>query len=251
MVEIVTRTGITAIVVSKGLEGLLRFCVDALDRSLKKVGGNHHIIVADNASNPPCQKSLMKPSGIELLRFDRPARFARANNAAAALQPSDFYLLLNNDVILAEEALACMLRLLVETPSAGICGSRLLFPDGSLQHCGVVFGPGDVGPYHVSRKKPAHQASRMNQEFQAVTGACLLVRKQVWDELGGLDESYPFGLEDIDFCLRARQRGWRVFCCGETDSLHFEASTPGRVALDIPSRKLFMERWNGHYTIDG
>ena len=84
-----------------------------------------------------------------------------------------------------------------------------------------------------------------------MTGACLLVRTALWRDLGGLDESYPFGLEDVDLCLRARQRGARIFCSGETDSLHFESMTPGRVELDVPSRRLFMERWGGRYTIDG
>ena len=246
-----TPTGITAIVVSKGMEGMLRFCLESLHRSLNGVDGTHHVIVVDNATHPPYSEGFCRHLGVDILRFDLPAAFARASNTAAALKPNDHYLLLNNDVLLAEASLACMLRLLSDTPTTGICGSRLIFPDGSIQHCGVVFGPGEIGPYHCFRKRPADQAPRMNREFQAITGACLLVRSQVWEEMGGLDEAYPFGLEDIDFCLRSRQQGWRVMCCNETESLHFEASTPGRVALDIPSRKLFMERWNGLYTIDG
>ena len=79
----------------------------------------------------------------------------------------------------------------------------------------------------------------------------MLVKREVWEELSGLDESYPFGLEDIDFCLRARQRGWRIFCCNDTDSLHFESMTPGRVELDVDSRRLFMQRWQGRYGVDG
>jgi GT2 family glycosyltransferase len=79
----------------------------------------------------------------------------------------------------------------------------------------------------------------------------MLARAALWQELGGLDESYPFGLEDVDFCLRARQRGWRVLCAGEHDSLHFESMTPGRAELDVASRRLFMQRWRGRYTLDG
>ncbi len=79
----------------------------------------------------------------------------------------------------------------------------------------------------------------------------MLVRRAVWRELEGLDERYGFGLEDIDFCLRARQRGWRVLCCNDVDSLHFESTTPGRQALDVPSRKRFMRQWKGRFTVDG
>jgi GT2 family glycosyltransferase len=92
---------------------------------------------------------------------------------------------------------------------------------------------------------------RIASEYQAVTGACLLTTGHVWHSLGGLEEAYPFGLEDIDFCLRARMAGWRVFCDNRTDSLHFESTTPGRVKKDIRSRKLFMKNWQGRYTIDG
>ena len=126
-----------------------------------------------------------------------------------------------------------------------------MFPDGTIQHCGVVFGRGRQGPYHWSRGRPGQLVSRYPGEWQAVTGACMLVRRAVWRELEGLDERYGFGLEDIDFCLRARQRGWRVLCCNDVDSLHFESTTPGRQALDVPSRKRFMRQWKGRFTVDG
>jgi GT2 family glycosyltransferase len=160
-------------------------------------------------------------------------------------------LLLNNDVLLHEQALAGMLAVLDTEPGAAICGTRMVFPDGTIQHNGVVFGPRRIGPYHVDRRRPSRLVPRAVREFQAVTGACMLVRAERWQELGGLDDSYSFGLEDIDFCLRARQRGARVFCAGNVDSLHFESMTPGRIEFDVPSRRLFMERWEGRYTLDG
>lgn len=79
----------------------------------------------------------------------------------------------------------------------------------------------------------------------------MLIRDTVWQQIDGLDEAYPFGLEDIDFCLRARQNGWRVVCDSSVDSLHFEAATPGRSKLDRSSRQLFMKRWTRRYMIDG
>lgn len=245
--------GITAIVISKGLEGLLRFCLEALQRALHRVlpAAPHEVVLVDNASEFPYVEDFYRGRGVVLLRYDTPQRFARANNLAARRQPNDFYLLLNNDVLLAEDALLCMLRLLGQESGAGICGARLVFPDGSIQHSGVLFGPGKQGPYHCWRGRPLHLVPAMNREYQAVTGACLLVRRRVWEELGGLDEDYVFGLEDIDFCLRARQRGWRVMCCSEVASLHFESLTPGREALDVPSRRLFMTRWGGRYSVDG
>lgn len=244
-------SGVTAIVVSVGLETMLRFCLEHLARALARLpDGTHRTVVVDNASPQPYLAGDLGPA-VELLRFDRHRSFAHANNRAAERFPSPLYLLLNNDVLLAESALARAVELLERSPRAGICGSRLLFPDGTLQHGGVVFGAGRVGPYHQARGRPGRIVPRANREWQAVTGACMLVRAELWGALGGLDESYPFGLEDVDLCLRARAAGWRVLCCDDVDSLHFESLTPGRAARDVASRRLFQERWRGRFAIDG
>jgi GT2 family glycosyltransferase len=197
------------------------------------------------------EEKVHESHGVTLMRFDLPKSFAYANNLAIKRCNNDFYLLMNNDILLNTNTIAAMLGVLSRESKVGICGTRLLFPDGTIQHCGVAFGQGRTGPYHWLRKQPVQLAPKGDQEFQAVTGACMLIRREVWEELGGLDEEYPFGLEDIDFCLRARQVGWRVICSNSTASLHFEASTPGREQLDIPSRKLFMQRWRERYTVDG
>jgi GT2 family glycosyltransferase len=248
-----SRGAITVIVVSKGLEGILHFCLEAVQRSLGRVKSEtpHKIVVVDNASEMPYVEDYYHRRGILLFRFDTPQSFAKANNLAANRCPNQYYLLLNNDVLLADDALVSMMKILKRDSNVGICGTKLLFPDGSIQHCGVVFGPYEKGPYHFCRGRSPELASHINLEYQAVTGACMLVRNQVWDRLGGLDEDYLFGLEDIDLCLKARQQGWRVMCCNEVASLHFESLTPGREKLDLPSRSLFLERWKGLYTLDG
>ncbi|MFH1177002.1 MAG: glycosyltransferase family 2 protein [Acidobacteriota bacterium] len=245
--------GITAIVVSAGLIGLLRHCLDCLAHALAASGRAHRAVVVDNASELPYRQADLRTEGlqVELIRLDIPRGFGAANNAAVARYPGEDFLLVNNDVFVHPQAVGHMLTLLEATPRAGICGARLVFPDGTIQHRGVVFGKGQKGPYHLDRRRPGHLVARLDGEFQAVTGACMLIRGEAWQQLGGFDEDYPFGLEDIDFCLRARQQGWRVLCAAGVDSLHFESMTPGRVELDVPSRRLFMERWRDRTTIDG
>jgi GT2 family glycosyltransferase len=252
----VSVPSLTVIVVSRGLVALLRHCVSALDRALAAVDGpiQSRFVLVDNASPIPYSDVIAQRAETTVIRFDVGQSFARANNPAARARPADMYLLnllMNNDVLLGDGALAGMWRIVLDHADVAVCGTRLLFPDGTLQHCGVVFGPSSTGPYHYRRRLPADVVSRAEREWQAVTGACMLVRGDVWRLLGGLDEAYPFGLEDIDLCLRARQRGWRVVCSNGADSLHFESMTPGRVALDVGSRRLFMERWGGRYAIDG
>ena len=235
---------------------LLQHCLTALQRAAEAstLDKNFEVVIVDNASQRPyCLEDFPIRNfctHFEIIRYDRHHSFSKSNNEAAKKCTGDYLFLLNNDVLLHENAIGSMLRLMKSEINVGICGSRLLFPDGTIQHCGTVFGGGNTGPFHIDRGVPAYLVPRINQERQAVTGACMLISRQLWGELSGFDEAYAFGLEDVDLCLRARQHGWRVFCCNEVDSLHFESMTPGRSALDIPSRKLFMKKWKGSYTID-
>lgn len=244
---------LTCILVSRGLDGLLAVCTAHLETALAVAGvaEDSEIVIVDNASPTPYREAIWSKPGRHLIRLDRHHAFASANNLAARRYPNPYLVLLNNDVLLHPETLRGMLDLMEADPRIGICGARLLFPDGSLQHGGVVFGAGRRGPYHLDRCRPADLVPMQDREFQAVTGACLMVRHALWFALGGLDEDYAFGLEDVDFCLRARGLGWRVWCYHGADSLHFESMTPGRVRLDVGSRRLFMQRWQGRYSIDG
>ena len=247
---------VSTIIVSRDLHMMLQHCLLALQHASRVITEETHleVLLVDNASRKPylAEDFAARQSfqSFHIIRFDRHHSFAASNNEAAKRCSGDYLFLLNNDVLLHEHALACGLRLMEKEGNVGICGSRLLFPDGTIQHCGTVFGPRNQGPFHEHRSVQADLVPRINRERQAVTGACMLIARKLWNELSGFDESYPFGLEDVDFCLRARQKGWRIFCCNEVDSLHFESMTPGRAKLDKPSRKLFMRRWKGRYEID-
>jgi GT2 family glycosyltransferase len=249
--------GISVIIPSRGLDALLAVCVAHLQAALAGVGGagaaGHRIVVFDNASPVPYQAAaLQAPAAgveVELLRADQHHCYAAACNLGAAQAPNDWLLMLNNDVLLHPLALRDMLAA-AQPSRVGICGTRMVFPDGSIQHCGVVFGDGDRGPFHDERGRPSTLVPRSLRHLQAVTGACMLLRQCCFDALGGFDQGYPFGLEDIDLCLRARRLGWQVVCEQGGDSLHFESMTDGRVAMDVPSRRHFMQQWQGRYSID-
>lgn len=250
--DTVSVSGLTIVIPTKDLAGMLQYCLEHLQRALTVASQFEPcVVVVDNATEIPLLEKDLPSSPVHLIRFDIPASFAEANNVAIRRYPNAYYLLLNDDVLLAESALADMHRLLEETPNAGLCGTRLISPDGTIQHTGVRFGPGAIGPFHVSRGQPSALVSRLNGEFQAVTGACLLIRQSTWDDLGGLSGEFAFGLEDIDFCLRARQKGWRVCCSCRTDSLHCESMTRGRDKQDTRARRVFMNTWQGRYAIDG
>jgi GT2 family glycosyltransferase len=193
--------------------------------------------------------SSFSDNRVRLLRFDVHTGFAAACNRAMKECKAQQLLFLNNDVLLDRSSLVQMLRHSCEA-GIGVTGAWLYFPDGRVQHRGVVFGREDIGPYHLDRGRFLEPCGPV-QEFQAVTGACLMVSRELFSQIGGFDESYSFGLEDIDFCLRVRQGGQQVVCVSAGRPLHFESLTPGRVELDVSSRQLFLTRWRGKYTIDG
>ncbi|MEY4226016.1 MAG: hypothetical protein RL190_773 [Actinomycetota bacterium] len=233
---------------SRGLDGLLAICLDHARRALDSLDGRAEgrIVVVDNASEVP-YVAADHPLADHLLRFDAHRSFSEACNAAAATVPSDLLLFLNNDVLLHERALGGMLDVLAD-PLVAIVGARLIFPEGTIQHCGVVFD--ERGPYHDRWGERTRIVPRIARDLQCVTGAAMLVRTTVWSELGGFDEAYPYGFEDVDLCLRSRQLGYRITCAQDVDSIHFQSTTPGRHAFEHASLAVFQERWAGRFAVD-
>ena len=241
---------LTTVIPSLGLTAMLRFCLLNLERVLQEIEepGNR-IVVVDNASLQPYQKSDLGIETLDILRMDRKRSFAHACNRGAALAPNDLLLFLNNDVLLAPGSLVDMIQTLDEQ-AAGICGARLVFPDNTIQHCGIRFKSGSPGPHHYLSRRPTGSVSRAVREFQAVTGAALLIRGDLFTQLDGFDEVYPFAFEDVDLCLRARSLGVRVTCSQKVDSIHFEYMTPGRFEYEKASQVIFEHRWKNRYAID-
>ena len=238
-----------AIIVSRGLDEMLRFCLKSLFESADRLHDSVEVIIADNASPRPYTESSFSDRRIRVLRFDVQTGFAAACNRAVKECGTEKLIFLNNDVFLDCSSLNIMLQNSCRA-DIGVVGSWLYFPDGRVQHRGVVFGNDDIGPYHLNRGQFLEPLCPF-EEYQAVTGACLMVNRMLFNQLGGFNESYEFGLEDIDFCLRVRQHGYRVICANAGRPMHFESFTPGRVELDVPSRHLFLKHWRGKYTIDG
>jgi len=243
---------LTTVILSRDMDTLLRFCLIHLDAAATAANlPAREIVIVDNASVRHLPAALDGAPAYRRLRLDAHAGFGAACNRGAALAPADFYLFLNNDVLLADGALSAMMAEMAADPGLGICGCRLMFPDGTIQHAGVLMAGPPGGPYHVGRRQPPRAVPVTRTDFQAVTGACALVRRETFAAIGGFDETFTFGYEDVDLCLRARQAGWRVRCVQSPESLHFESMTPGRQELGAPTLGQFFERWLGRYTIDG
>jgi GT2 family glycosyltransferase len=243
---------LTTVILSRDLDALLRFCLLRLATAVHRAPiASHRIVVVDNASRVPLPPTLPDCPAYDLIRFDSHHGFAQACNLGVRHAPAELALFLNNDVLLADDALAVMTAAFDRYPRLGVCGARLAFPDGTVQHAGVVLAPPPKGPYHVARREPSHKAPTASERFQAVTGACMLVRGDVFARLGGFDEGFDFGYEDVDLCLRAGQEGYEVRCVQAPESLHFESITPGRPAFAVAALERFFAKWEGRYAIDG
>ncbi len=250
--EVSGASGITTVIVSRGMEPMTEACLFHLQRAaaFRREVSRDGVVLVDNASPVPMNRARFEQRGARVARLDTHHGFSAACNVGTREIPNDFYLLLNNDVFLCEEAIGDMLEFMARDATAGICGARMVYRDGTIQHAGMRMGPTSVGPFHVHRGRTSSETTRLDVEFQAVTGACMLIRRTAFDAVSGLDESFPFGWEDVDFCLRARQLGWRVFCAQAHDSLHLESATPGRMDHDSASKELFMKRWGGKWSVD-
>ena len=153
-------------------------------------------------------------------------------------------MLLNNDTIPTSGWLSALVNYAVRHPSAAVVGAKLLFPNDTIQHAGVVIGLNSL-PQHIYAGFPAdHPATSVSRRFQIVTAACALFRRGPWHELGGLDTAFLNGWEDVDYCLRAGEAGYEIHYCAESVVYHFESATRSLVSdAERANQELFIRRW--------
>ena len=179
--------------------------------------------------------------------------FSQVCNALTAITTADFVLLLNDDVsVLSPGWLQEMLAHLAD-PGVAVVGAKLLYPNGTVQHAGVIMGSGGLCNHanrNLARDAPGYAwRAVLAQEFSAVTGACLLVRRAVFDAVGGLDEGYPSAFNDVDLCLRVRELGHRVVLAATAVLVHHESHTYGvhyageRAAFEDAEVARMRSRW--------
>lgn len=223
---------VSVIVPTRNRLDLLRTCLDGL------VGTDYpamEVIVVDNGSDDPATLEYLvalDPARFRVLRDDGPFNFSRLNNRAAQLATGDLLCLLNNDIeMLAPDWLAIMARQALR-PEVGAVGARLLYPDGRIQHAGVVLGIcGGAAHAHRLLRPEAEGYFRRHalpQFVSAVTAACLVVRRESFEAVGGLDEAnFAVAFNDVDLCMRLNQRGWQALYEPRATLVHHESVSRG------------------------
>jgi len=231
---------------------LTQMCLESLARD--ETAASREIIVVDNGSTDGTTAWLQQQEAAGKLQAvinSRNGGFAAGCNRGAEEAIGQCILFLNNDMEVTPGWLDPLVTTLDHDPTVGIVGAKLLFPDQRIQHAGVALvecveerGPVLKGD-HIHYRKPAdHPAAGIAQQLQIVTGACLAIRNELFRELGGFDEGYWNGNEDVDLCLKAGQRGWKVVYRPESVVIHYESqSGPERWSRVQPNIERFNAIW--------
>ena len=226
-----------------------RVCLASLARERDDV----ELIVVDNGSTDETRDVLAtwvtEQGSHQVIHNSQNLGFARACNAGAGSATGEFIVFLNNDTFVLPGWLENLMRPFAD-PSIVVTGSRLLYPNGHVQHAGVAFD--DLGPRHIFVGLPGDSPVVLEQrDYQVVTGAALAIRAQDFRRLGGFDTDYYNTYEDVDLCLRVRRDGGRVVYVPTSVAYHFESMTEGRVSTgEMKNYELLMERWSGKFECD-
>ncbi|MBF0431563.1 MAG: glycosyltransferase [Fibrobacteria bacterium] len=221
---------------------LTKLCLEYLVRSYKQYA--FEVIIIDNGSTDKTEHYLNTlPKAIKIIRNDSNLGFARACNQGAAAAEGKYLVFLNNDTIPQEGWIDELITTAESDSSTGVVSGKLLFPNGKIQHAGVAFHVSRL-PYHLYMDKNGNEPYVNKQrEFNAVTGACLLIKKTLFTSLGTFDEHFENGLEDIDLCLKVKEQGKKIVYNPKCQLLHFASRSSGRQSKMDQNRKLFQERW--------
>lgn len=216
------------------VEDLSRCVTSILDVSTYE---NYEILIVENNSETQQIRDyyteIARHPKIRVVTFDGAFNYSRINNFGASFAEGEYLLLLNNDTQVISPDWMEELLMYGQRPDVGAVGAKLYYPDRTIQHAGIVLGLGahrTAG--HTHYKVNYENVGYMGrlcyaQNVTAVTGACLLVRKALYERLGGLDESFAVALNDVDFCLRLRREGLLNVMNPYCELYHYESRSRG------------------------
>ena len=237
---------VSLIIPTKNAKQLVKECIESILH--KTTYQNFEILLVDNNSDEPESlayfEELNQHEKIRVLKYPHPFNYSAINNFAAEQAKGEVIGLINNDIeVITPDWLEYMVGHALRE-DMGCVGAKLMYGDDRIQHAGVVLGYGG-GAGHAHKYFPRYHPGYMNRliathNYSAVTAACLLVKKSLFDAVGGLNETdLTVAFNDVDFCLRVRAQGVRNLYCAEAELYHHESVSRG---LDVSKEK--MARFN-------
>lgn len=236
---------ISIIIATRDRIDLLSRCIASLTTKTSYL--NYEIIVVDNESKSDEARDYFRHFEHRVLQFSGPFNFSALNNLAVEQSNSPWLLFLNNDVEVIDSEWLTLMAEHVQRPEVGAVGARLLYPNDTVQHAGVVLGVGGIAE-HAFRHFPADAPGvsrqlQVTRNYSSVTGACLLTRREVFDEVGGFDEErLPVTFSDVDLCLKMRRAGYLVVYTPFAKLYHHESASRRR-SVEALETEVMRERW--------
>lgn len=223
----------------------LKKCLDAIKKSTYS---NYEIIIVENNSELEetfaYYESLKEESNIQVVVWKDEFNYSRINNFGVKYSTGEYLILLNNDIEIVTPNWIEEMIMHCQREEVGIVGAKLYYPDDTIQHAGVIIGIGGVAghshKYFTRQDNGYFSRLKITQNLSAVTAACLMVRKDVFESVNGLDESFKVAFNDVDFCLRVRQKNKLIVFTPYVEAYHYESKSRG--AEDTPEK---LERFNG------
>ena len=238
-----TQGKVAIIVPTKNREDLLRMCVESIEATTSPEA--YDLVVVDHDSDSPSAQAYLKSISTRhtVIPYSGIFNFSQINNFAISRLSRGYayYLFMNNDIEAVEPGWLDSMCDLAARRDVGVVGAMLLYPDRTVQHAGVVMGMHGAAEhahkwvpfYHRGRRAPGYdQALVSTRDFSAVTAACMLMRTEVFHEVGGYDEKLVVGFNDVDLCLRIGLAGYKILNDAHAVLIHHESASRGKSTTD-------------------
>ena len=227
---------------------VLKPCVESVVETIDY--DNYEIIIVDNGSDDRDTlnylKDIDKDERIKVIPYNIPFNYSAINNFAVNQSEGSVLLFLNNDIEVKQPGWFKEMLSLACRPEIGCVGAKLYYPDGTIQHAGVILGLGGYAA-HSHRGIDGNSAGYINrlnvrQNLSAVTGACLMMRKEVFLTVGGMDEEFAVAYNDVDLCLRVKDAGFKNVFTPYAELIHYESKTRGDEASEEEQQRFDAEK---------
>ena len=248
---------VTLVVPTRDKLALLRVCVDGILNNTDY--SNLEVIIVNNQSIDPDTinyfREIQKTSRVRVINYEKPFNYSAINNFAVKHATGNLIGLINNDIEVIEPSWLKEMVSHALRPEVGVVGAMLYYPNNTIQHAGVALGIGGVAG-HLHLNKPRGYfgdfgRTELIQNYSAVTGACMIMRTEIYNEVNGLDaENLSVAFNDIDICIRIREAGYLIVWTPYAEMMHHESASRGsdqssdKIARFTREVKYMKEKWN-------
>ena len=261
--ELVSHPLISIIIPTCDHIDLLQQCLDSIREC--STYDHYEIILCENNSKDPktfaYYETLASDDRIRVVRYEGPFNFSKINNFACQYAKGEYFIFLNNDIKIISPDWMEQMLMFVQREEVGACGIKLLYPDDTIQHGGIAVGvcgsAANVCPLYPRDHEGYMSRLAIATNMSACTAACLMVKASVFQEVGGYEEALAVSFNDVDLCLKIREKGYLIVFNPVAEAYHFESRSRGydnkgeKKARMEREKLLLQSRWPSYFLPGG